>query len=149
MSDEEMKHLEFIQSIITRMNANSFLLKGWSITITAALLALYAGGQNAAFIVIAIIPMVIFWFLDTYYLQQERQFRGIYNDVAGLTGEADKIQVRLFEMPLQKYQKKYNKKYGYWNVFLSKTLSLFYLPQIILLGIGSFILSGILCRICS
>jgi hypothetical protein len=111
MSDEEMKHLEFIQSIITRMNANSFLLKGWSITITAALLALYAGGQNAAFIVIAIIPMVIFWFLDTYYLQQERQFRGIYNDVAGLTGEADKIQVRLFEMPLQKYQKKYNKKY--------------------------------------
>jgi hypothetical protein len=147
MSDEEMKHLEFIQNVITRMNANSFRLKGWSVTITAALLALYASGRNVAFIVIAIIPTAIFWFLDTYYLQQERQFRGIYNDVAGLTEEVNKIPVRLFEMPLQKYQKKDDKRYGYWNVFFSKKLELFYIPQIILLGIGSLVLSGILCRI--
>lgn len=149
MPDEQIKHLEFIQNVITRMNANSFQLKGWSITITAALLALYASNQNVTFIVVAIFPTTIFWFLDTYYLQQERQFRGIYNDVAELTDESKRISIRLFEMPLQKYQKKLDIKYGFWNVFFSKTLCLFYVPQIVLLCIGSIILSGILCKICS
>ena len=146
MSDKQIKHLEFIQNVIARMNTDSFQLKSWSITIMAALLALYASSQNVTFIVIAVIPTVIFWFLDAYYLQQERQFRGIYNDVAGLTEEQKKISVRLFEMPLQEYKKEKDKKYGYWNVFFSKTLSLFYLPQIVLLSIGSLILSGILCK---
>ncbi len=27
-SDEEIKHLEFIQGVITRMNSNSFQMKG-------------------------------------------------------------------------------------------------------------------------
>jgi hypothetical protein len=43
-NDNKIKHLEFIQGVITRMNANSFQIKGWSVTITAALLALYASG---------------------------------------------------------------------------------------------------------
>ena len=82
MTEKEMKHLEFIQAIITRMNTNSFLIKGWSITLVSALLALYASNKHVAYIFIAIIPTIIFWFLDSYYLQQERKFRGLYNDVA-------------------------------------------------------------------
>jgi hypothetical protein len=34
------KHLELIQAVISRMAGNSFLLKGWSVTLAAALLAL-------------------------------------------------------------------------------------------------------------
>ncbi len=34
------KHLEFLQAVITRMAGNSFLIKGWSVTLVAALLAL-------------------------------------------------------------------------------------------------------------
>jgi len=30
------------------------------------------------FILISILPTIIFWFLDAYYLQQERKFRGLY-----------------------------------------------------------------------
>ena len=40
MLEEKLKHLEFIQNAINRMNANSFQIKGWMITITAALLAI-------------------------------------------------------------------------------------------------------------
>jgi hypothetical protein len=29
-SSEEVKHLEFIQGVITRMNTNSFQMKGWT-----------------------------------------------------------------------------------------------------------------------
>jgi hypothetical protein len=140
LSNETVKHLEFIQGVITRMNTNSFQIKSWGITITAALLALYANSNNAKYLLVAIVPNLLFWFLDTYYLQQERKFRGVYNDVAGLTDVEKRIPVKLFEMPIHKYV---NKKYDFFDVFDSKTILPFYLVQIILLLVGWFILSGI------
>ena len=119
MLESKMKHLEFIQATITRMNQNSFQIKGWMITIVSALLALYANSENVVYILVAIVPAIIFWFLDAYYLQQERKFRGVYNDVAGLTSEDSRVVIRDFEMPIQKYQ---CGKYCYFNVLLSKTI---------------------------
>lgn len=119
MLKSKMKHLEFIQATITRMNQNSFQIKGWMITIVSALLALYANSENVVYILVAIVPVIIFWFLDAYYLQQERKFRGVYNDVAGLTSEDSRVEIRDFEMPIQKYQ---CGKYCYFNVLLSKTI---------------------------
>ena len=43
MMEVKLKHLEMIQAVITRMAKNSFLLKGWSITLTAAIFALGTG----------------------------------------------------------------------------------------------------------
>lgn len=40
--NRKIKHLEFIQSNISRMNQCSFKMKGWMITIDSALLALFA-----------------------------------------------------------------------------------------------------------
>ncbi|MCR5696431.1 MAG: hypothetical protein K6G73_05570 [Marinilabiliaceae bacterium] len=119
MMEEKIKHLEFVQSIITRMNTCSFQLKGWMITIVSALLALFASSSNELYIYIAIVPTLIFWFLDTYYLQQERKFRGLYNDIVlGNIGN--------FEMPIDNYvyapKNKSSNKYRYGKVFMSKTL---------------------------
>ena len=44
--ENKRKHLEFIQSVIARMNSNSFLIKGWSITLVSALFALAAKDSN-------------------------------------------------------------------------------------------------------
>jgi len=101
------------------MNQNSFQIKGWMITIVSALLALYANSENVIYISIAIVPVVIFWMLDAYYLQQERKFRGVYNDVAGLSPDDSRVSIKDFEMPIQKYQ---GGKYFYLNVLLSKTI---------------------------
>ena len=117
--ENKIKHLEFIQSTITRMNQNSFQIKGWMITLVSALLALYASSEKVVYILIAIVPAIVFWFLDAYYLQQERRFRGVYNDVAGLSPDNSRINVREFEMPIQKYQ---CGKYCYFNVLFSKTI---------------------------
>lgn len=38
--DNKYKHMDYIQSTITRMGSNSFYLKGWTITIVAAIVAL-------------------------------------------------------------------------------------------------------------
>ena len=128
--DNKIKHLEFIQSTITRMNQNSFQIKGWMITIVSALLALYARSEKKLYIFIAIVPAIVFWFLDAYYLQQERRFRGVYNDVADLSTENNRVNVREFEMPIQKYK---GGKYCYFRVLFSKTI--FPLYGIVIVGL--------------
>jgi hypothetical protein len=127
MTPEQIKHLDYIQAVITRMNANSFQLKGWTVTLVSALLALSASAKNQYFVLVAILPTLIFWALDAYYLQQERKFRGVYNDVTGLTKQN---KIELFAMPIQLYK---GDSYSYWNVFGSKTIAALYLPLILIL----------------
>ncbi len=131
--EEKLKHLEFIQNVITRMNTNSFHIKGWTITIVSATLALYASTKNECFILIGIFPSLIFWFLDAYYLTQERKFRGLYNDVAGVSEKP--FDLKPFAMRPDLYVKG---KYCYWNVFWSTTIWKVYLPIILILT-GIFI----------
>jgi hypothetical protein len=71
------KHLEFVQAAVNRMASNLFLLKGWSITLIAALFALAAKDANKFYILIAYFPLFIFWTLDGYFLSQERKFRAL------------------------------------------------------------------------
>jgi hypothetical protein len=75
------KHIEFVQNIITRMNSNSFMLKGWQILIVSALFALSANDANLNFIYITYLPSIAFWILDGFYLRQERLFRKLYNSI--------------------------------------------------------------------
>lgn len=132
MKSEEIQHLEFIQNIINRMNSNSFQIKEWMITVVSALLALYASSSNETYIFVAIVPTLMFWFLDAYYLQQERKFRAVYNDVL-----ADKSKIPLFTMPIQNY---ISGRYSYWGTLFSKTIGWFYGVVVVLLIIGGFIL---------
>lgn len=76
--ENKLKYLEFIQNIINRMSSNSFALKGWSVTLIAGIFVLAAKDTNQAYFLIAYIPIVIFWGLDSYYLQEERIFRCLY-----------------------------------------------------------------------
>jgi uncharacterized membrane protein len=89
MSDisNKHKHLEFIQASISRMSGNLFLLKGWSVTLIAALFALAAKETNQAYIVVAYFPLFVFWFLDAYFLAMERRFRSLYEHVRKLKEE--------------------------------------------------------------
>lgn len=82
MHEKKLKHLEFIQNIITRMNANSFVIKGWSVTLVSALFALAADKANLNFVFIAYVPILMFWALDGFFLSQEKQYRKLYEEVA-------------------------------------------------------------------
>ena len=83
--DKIIKHLEMIQGIVNRLARNSFLLKGWSITLLSATLVVVARDdmQNSlhAFFLILALPVFGFWTLDGYYLYQERIFRKLYDEV--------------------------------------------------------------------
>lgn len=81
MDEEQQHHVEMVQGVINRMASNSFLLKGWSVTLAAGLLALAAQSKEWALPVVGFLPAFSFWFLDAYYLRQERLFRCLHNDI--------------------------------------------------------------------
>ena len=122
MSDEQLKHLEFIQNVITRMNTNSFQIKTWAVTLVSALLAIFASTKNDYFVLVAIFPAVVLWFLDAYYLTQERKFRGLYVDVAGISEHPQSLKP--FAMRPDLY---IGGKYSYWSSAASVTILTLYL----------------------
>ena len=83
--EKKIKHLEFIQLVITRMNVNSFLLRGWSVTLVSALFAFAAKDTNTSYILITYISTPLFWILDGYYLSQERKYRDLYDKIRQMT----------------------------------------------------------------
>ena len=86
--ESKLKHLELIQAVVNRMANNSFLLKGWSVTLVSALLALAAANSDRRFVFVAVLPLLMFWLLDAYFLRQERLFRKLYDKVRKLDANA-------------------------------------------------------------
>jgi len=125
------KHLEFIQTIIGRMAGNLFFLKGWTITMIGALLALFSKNNSPDCVFyFLIIIVLIFWILDGYFLSQERSYRDLYNHVRKLKEEEVD-----FSMDISEYQKLKNNTLIF--AMFSTILLFFYLP---LVGIAFFII---------
>lgn len=87
------KEIDLIQSIINRMAQNSFMLKGWVITIFVAVIALNV--QTERFIqnlTLSIFPLA-FWYIDAYYLYIERNYRKLYENRITLrkSGNSDNL----------------------------------------------------------
>lgn len=85
MHPQRLKHLEMLQQIISRMANNSFLIKGWSLTLISAILTFSTAtkditqGNMYFVLLIALLPALAFWYLDAYFLRQERLFRKLYD----------------------------------------------------------------------
>lgn len=91
------KHLEFIQAVISRQASNSFVVKGWSVTLCSAIAAFGAQQGDWLYTFVLVIPSLAFWHLDAYYLRQERLFRYLYDDVRTAAVEP-------FAMAIQQYK---------------------------------------------
>jgi hypothetical protein len=124
--ENKRHHLQMIQGLISRMAGNLFFLKGWAITLIAALFALAAKDANSRYIIIAYFPVFVFWILDGYYLRQERLFRDLYDDVR--KRKDDDID---FSMDTRKYHT--NERNGWLCSMFSATLVWFYVPLIIMM----------------
>ncbi len=124
--ENKRKHLELIQDVIKRMGGNLFFLKGWSVTLTAGLLAIFAKDSNYDFIFIVYYPVLVFWILDGYFLSQERLYRALYNHVR-MMKEKD-ID---FSMQTSEFEKDPNN--SWLSAILSKTMVLFYVPILIII----------------
>jgi hypothetical protein len=72
-------HLGIIQAVIQRMASNSASCKAWCITLVSAILVIVADKGKPRHAVIAAVPTILFFVLDSYYLSLEKRFRDSYN----------------------------------------------------------------------
>ena len=68
-----------MQGVINRMAENSRSCKVWCVTLVAATLVLVARTGEPQHALIALVPTLLFLFLDSYYLALERAFIGSQN----------------------------------------------------------------------
>lgn len=120
--EKKIKHLELIQGVITRMTNNSFMLKGWAVTLIAGIFALAVKEIGNLYLWVAYIPIIAFWFLDSYYLLQERLYRSLYKKVCQ-TGE-DNVDFSL-SATMAEFG---NKKNCFFNCLVSAIEAGFYAP---------------------
>lgn len=118
-TDARMKHLEFIQSVISRLATNSFVTKGWALTVAAAIYGFSADRLNPWIAAVGFAPTLGFWWLDAYFLRQERLFRCLYDDA-----RQPDTPIALFSMHIVVY--KANPLARWRRVIFSVTLLIFY-----------------------
>lgn len=76
--DDVRQYLQMLQDIINRMASNSSNCKAWAITLFTAMAALMIGVEvMRQWIWIILFPIVLFYYLDAYYLGLENDFRNL------------------------------------------------------------------------
>lgn len=127
------KEIDLIQTCITRMASNSFLLKGWAISIIAVVLALADKAVDPALLSsVVLIPLFSFWYLDAFFLRTEKMYRKMYEWVLQKRGAEDITY--LYDLNPHRFKGDVDST---WKVMWSITLRWFY-------GIPTFITSGVI-----
>lgn len=133
MDKQELyKEIDLIQSCINRMAKNSFMVKGWALTIFAGVITISKMEViNNLWLLICtiLVPYLAFWMLDAFFLHTERKYRKMYAWV---------IQERKNGNTEYQYDlnpARFNAEVGCMsNSFFSKTLLLFYgIPTIVII----------------
>ena len=117
--ESKIAHLNMIQAIVGRMANNSLAIKQLSVGIVSAIFALGATKDSISFelFYVAFLPAIAFWWLDAYFLRQERLYRKLYDGVCNNTDETD------FSMDTAIYSDQVK---GHLCTMCSATLRVFY-----------------------
>jgi hypothetical protein len=137
--DNKIKHLEFVQGVINRLNSNSFMIKGWSITLTSAIFALTGTIKEPILCFISLGPIIIFWILYSIFIDNERCFISLYSCIINnntLSIEKNKLKknsttesskdYNISELSMNFNQFKEIKRNNWYSVLFSNTISWFY-----------------------
>jgi hypothetical protein len=122
--ETKIRYLEMLQNIISRMAKNSFLLKIFTFTLFVVLIMLLGTFYKQYRGYVSLIPIIAFWFLDSYYLQLERKLRILFERVSKSDDNNDNEY--LFHISILSSNKEH--KTLFLQVLLSKTELGFYIP---------------------
>lgn len=118
LSDKKRAHLRTIRSIANRMRVGSALVRLWSVTVVAALIALATTPAQARFAWLALAMALGFWMLDAHFSRQGQLFRRTYEHVMSLPeSELD------FEAGTSAVD---SDEVSFSSIFLSRGLAAFY-----------------------
>ena len=143
--DQIHKELDLIQDVIKRMADNSFKVKAWMMSIFGFVVALAKAGfleklgsQGLPMWYVAvflIVTVLVFWYLDAFFLRTEKLYRELYKWVVNNRPHTDKylydLNTFVREVDGQKQDLTQNLP-GIVGVMLSRTLLPFYALPLIL-----------------
>ncbi|MCH7534880.1 MAG: hypothetical protein IH948_03905 [Bacteroidetes bacterium] len=136
MDELQVRHIELIQNIITRMARNSFTIKSWAITTVSAILVFaFKSNDSDWYQLVALIPTFTFWGLDGYYLRREILFRKLYDSVR--TAQVDNEYIERFSMNTKPYESDVS---SWWRTCWTLTIVLLYGPFTLVVLISTFII---------
>lgn len=124
-----------IQTIVQRMASNSFLIKGWYVTLTLAGFGLFVDRNEINFLLLIVLSSLIFWTLDGYYLGVERAFRSLYNDISYKDTYRKRSKSHMLPINIEMYHHRIS---GTLKAMFSFPTSLIYISVIVLAGILYF-----------
>lgn len=138
------KHIDLLQSAINRMATNSSSCKTWCVTIISGIVVVSIDKKQPLAVIVAILPILAFLFLDSYYLSLERAIRVIYNkSISDLHSGAFESK-HLFLLKIDSTWKHRSKET--FKAFLSFSILPFYMIIIVMIVAIYSILSGyVLC----
>ena len=115
----ELETIGTIQHIINRTATNSFIIKGWTVAALGIVLLLSGTRYQA---LIAVFALLVFWYLDAYFLRQEKTYRALYNEIV-----KNKLNTgdEFFDMRTARYEASIAVPRPS-KLMLSKTLLIFY-----------------------
>lgn len=121
-SPSVQSHLGILQGVINRMASNSSQCKAWCITIVSAILVIIADKGKPDFAWIAMLPTILFMFLDTYYLTLENSFRDSYNNFVlklhNNTLTTEDLYSVTPEGNMYKHRRKSLKSFSIWGFYI-------------------------------
>ncbi|MBB5235543.1 hypothetical protein [Deinococcus budaensis] len=112
--EKQLKSLELLQGIISRLSGHGFLLKGWAVTLTVGLLTFAGATGQARLAALAGVPTLMFWMLDAYFLTREHEYRRRFEALR--LGRAEPFDFQLRPLDARSWAR----------AMFSRTLGLFY-----------------------
>jgi hypothetical protein len=92
-----MAHINMIQGVINRLASASASCKTWCITLVSALASLAGATRTPAILTAAVLPIVLFAYLDAMYLAQERAYRALFKKIVTKTRDSSYSRADAFE----------------------------------------------------
>jgi len=104
IAELRVKHLEMLQSLVTRMASYGASFKSYCITVTTAVIGFSFTLHRPAIAVLALLPVIAFGVADAQYLRVERRFRAIFNLVRAESWDAmPSFDINLQNAPAQSF----------------------------------------------
>ena len=75
------RHLDMIQGVVSRLAGNSAVMKRYCIVMVAVGVPIFKTLGDPWVVVVLIVMVGVFWLLDAKYLQHEKWFRNLYDQV--------------------------------------------------------------------
>ena len=150
-NEDERQYLKMLQDEISRLSTHGANCKTWMVMIVAAILAVSCGIQDLnGWLLLTVIPILLFWYLDAFYLRLERGMRNrqrAFINMKNPSSSNSSLKTKLFDFQILAKDKGVSKEeihQGFLatnKCYKAKSIRPFYLSALIIVLIISLVIN--------